>query len=215
MLEPFEQPRFAPLETLEPHLLQSGANRLRVRRKSVRGKDAGPVAPHVVSLEPAARVVAIVGIAIVKPVHRCDRLEVRGTVGCELTCRVPAVGGAEGSDRARAPILYRQPFAGLVGVLLFLARVLVDAVTRRVARAPTVDADAHVAVGGEIAMSGGRGESEVVLSVREALDDGGEPAVSLRHGVVGGEPRAVSQRDPYVSDHAHPGAGRVRAVVRP
>ena len=208
MRDPVRVPRLAALEALAPARHPLRVRRVGRRREGVHGQHAVAVAPDVVHAQLPAPVVAVVGVAVVEPAHRRDRLERRRAVRGELARRVAAVGEAERPDRAGAPGLRGEPRARVVGVLLLALGVLVGARARRRARAAAVELHAHVAVRREVAVRAGLLGRARVLAVGQELEHGRVGPGTGRQEAVRGEPRAVPRGDALVLDDPdRPGHG--------
>src|SRR3984885_3791834 len=114
----------------------------------------------------------VVGISIVGRTNGYDGFECWRTARRDLKSIEPTPGDSHHSNGAIAPRLCRQPSDELHAIVLFLLGVLVEQQARRFTAAANVDADAGVAVTGEIGMSERIAfVSPVALAIREILQD--------------------------------------------
>ena len=138
-------------QPLQPHRPPAIADKQRIGRKAHRAEEEkGPFKSG--REKRAAHVVRVVGVAIVGRADGDDRLQRRRTERRDLQPIEAAPGNSHHPDRAVAPGLRRQPGDHLHAVVLFLLGVLVEQQARRFAAAANVDANAGVAVTGQIGM---------------------------------------------------------------
>jgi hypothetical protein len=114
----------------------------------------------------------IVRVAIVGRADGHDRFERRRAARRDLKSVEPTPGDSHHPDRAAAPGLGHQPRDHLHAIVLLLLSVLVEQQTARLAAAPNVDANARVAVAGQIGVSQCVSfVGPVALAVGEILQD--------------------------------------------
>jgi hypothetical protein len=148
----------------------------------------------------------IVRVAVVGRADGDDGLEGGRSARRNLQSIEPAPGDSHHPDDAAAPGLRRQPRDHLHAIVLLLLGVLVEEQAIRLAATSNIDANAGVAVAGQIRM---RQRvplvSPVALAVGEILQDRRNRVL---FGVIGQpdagrQRRAVFQRDQHVLDDAH------------
>ena len=128
-----------------------GAGDLRIRRPVEPSEERRAPVEGVVEETPA-HVVHVVGVAVVRRAVRDDRGQRGRTQGRDLEGVEPAPGAADHADLAGAPGLRRDPRDQLLAVVELLRRVLVVHQPVGIAGAAHVDAEARVAVAGEVAV---------------------------------------------------------------
>ncbi len=214
-----------PRRRREPQLAPAVAHDGRIGRARVVGEHGrGPA--EVVEEERAAHVVDVVRVAVVGRARRENRAQRGRAASRDLECVEPAPGVAHHSHPAGAPRLGGEPGDDLHRVVLLEREVLVGENAIRVAAAAHVDADARVAVSGDVGM-----RERVPLrgplapAIRQIFEDGRHRA---RLGIdrephARREPRPVLQRDPdritpldRARERAHGGHGAAlyRLVAR-
>ena len=148
----------------------------------------------------------IVGVAVVGRADGHDCLECRRAACRNLKCIEAAPGDAHHSDYATAPGLRCQPRNHLHAIVLLLSCVLVEQQAIRLATTSNIDANARVAVAGQIRMRQRVAlVSPVALAIWEILQDRGNWVL---FGIIGQpdarrQRRAVFQQDQRLLDHAH------------
>src|SRR5262249_24154418 len=154
----------------------------------------------------AAHVVRIVSISVIERADGYDCLEASRPTCRNLKRIQAAPRNSHHPDNAAAPGLRGQPRNHLQAIVLLLLCLLVEQQAIRVAATSDIDANARVAVAGQIRMSQRVPlVSPVALAVREILQDRRN---RVRFGIVrqpdaSGQPRAVFQWNQRVLDHAH------------
>ena len=155
---------------------------------------------------------AVVRVAVVGEVDRDDAGEVRRPKRGDLERREAAVRDARHVHVAVAPRLRGQPLDRLDAVELLVGGVLVEVHALGRARAPDVDAGHEVAGAGEGDVGVEQLRSQLVLAIRDVVDDDGPRAGMRRGGFagrgvhVGRQADAVAHRDQHVL--VEPDAGR-------
>src|SRR5262249_35439392 len=162
------------LQPLLPQLGPARAGVLLDRRQGVHGHHRAAVGADVVVHAHVAAwsVVAVVGVAVVSGVHGDDGLQARRPLHGHLDAGEAAVGGPEHAHVAVAPRLFGAPLDGIEAVPLLDGHVLVGVDALRAARAADVEADADEAALGEVVVCVVDAVGQVVLTVRDVLDDG-------------------------------------------
>ncbi len=208
LAEPFEQPDRRLLQALAPLVGPRRAAVLGLRRHRVHPDHADRVLAQLRHGDAAADVVDVVGVAVVGGHHRHDRLEMRRTEHRDLDRGEAAVRDSPHPDVAVAPRLGGQPLDGVVAVLGFARRVLVEGdAWRRAGPADVEPAKGEAAGGQPLAAGHVAREPPVVLAVRDHLEDRRERLLRLV-GQRPGQPQVrrelepVARRDPDVVQHA-------------
>jgi len=148
----------------------------------------------------------IVGVPVVSRADGYDRLECRRAAPPNLKSIEAAPGDSHHPDNATAPGLRRQPGYHFHAIVLLLFCIFVEQQAIRVAATSDIDANARVAVAGQIRMSQRVPlVSPVALAIWEILQDRRNRAL---FGIVGQpdagcQHRAVSQRYQRVLDNTH------------
>src|SRR5262249_50661242 len=114
----------------------------------------------------------IVGVPVVGRADGYDCLECRGTARRNLKSIETTPGDSHHPDHATAPGLRRQPRDHLHAIVLLLFCVLVEQQAIRLPATSNIDADARVAMAGQIRMSQRVPfVSAVALAIWEILQD--------------------------------------------
>ena len=169
MPQPFEKIGLVPCQALLP---ESGPVTIhgRVRRHGVPGNHPGPIpADVVVHPQAAPAVVAVVGVAIVREIHRHDRGQVGWLLRSHLQAREAAIGDPDHVDVTVRPWLRAQPLHAVVAVELLLGHVLVDRDAVRAARAADVDPGHHIPVSGDLVVHPRVSRGYFVLAIRQVV----------------------------------------------
>src|SRR6266702_2353603 len=148
----------------------------------------------------------IVRVAIIGRADGDDGLEGGRAARRNLKSIEPAPGDSHHPDDAAAPRLRGQPRDHLDAIVLLLLCVLVEQQATRLAATSDIDANAGVAVAGQIRMRLRVAlVSPVALAIGKILQDRGNRVLFgiVRQPDAGRQRRAVLQRDQRVLDNAH------------
>ena len=195
LLEPAQQPRVdvvhASCPFLPPAFTEDGGH----RGKSIAGDHVEHPVDEVNSLEGAAHVVDVVGVAVVGGVDGGDGTERRWAQARNLERAESRPRGAVHADPPVRPLLLGKPGDHLADVVVLLGRVLVGGEAARRAGAPDVEAaDDEATLLAEPLVLGGVGGGEVVHPVGESLEQHGRRHL-LRQPQLCSESRAVCDGD--------------------
>ena len=183
LAEPLEEPDRRPVEPLAPLVEPALAAERRPGRQRVHPDHAHRVLAELADRHAAADVVDVVGVAVVRGVHRDDRPEVRRSELRDLDRGEPAVRDPPHPDVPVRPGLAGEPLDRLGPVLRLARGVLVEGDAGTAAGAPDVEPAEGVAAGGEPpAAALVAGPAPVVLAVRDQLEDRREPLVGRLRG---------------------------------
>ncbi len=188
------------LQPLEPHAPPSSAHGRRIGGiREDGGQDAGPA--EIGGQQRAAHEMHVVGVAIVGGADRDDGPQRRRTERGDLQRVEAAPGNPHHADRARAPVLARDPGDHLHRVVQLLRGILVAQQAVGLAAAAQIDSHPGVATRGEpgirqrVAVIGA-----VALAIGQVFQDRRDRRRLRRQPDPRREPCAVGERNPGVVD---------------
>ncbi len=183
----------SPPPLLPPALPVDGGH----RGQGVGGDHGGRVVDEIEGPELAADVVDVIGEAVVGGVDRADGVQRRRAPGRQLERVGARVGHVVHADRPGRPRLVGQPGEDLGEVGMLLGWVLVVGDALRGPRAPHIDpGHGEAALVGQPLVLAPLGDREIVLAVRQGLEDHRPRAVAGGQDQGGRQPDAVGRRDP-------------------